>query len=355
MQSSKRSFRSRFFYVIVVLFSSWTLLFLCACTSQDNTSENDLRNKAFGEKCSELIKTYGPPSTQSQISTEYATGLCLADLIDFNGDGKDELIVAYAASKQPGSYDVPPVEIEIWSFDGQDLQQVFQGNPSLWGTNGYFPFIDLYSRADGEGLAFLRQTCHGSSPVIYSYELLGYKDDGSFGDIVEPALSFEDFESILGESKYRAYLFDISSGELEPGILLDKVISDTKETLKDLNVDMSILKKEADQSEDQATEDDTITDAIYLDLDAVEKDMNENPARAKLNWEGKIVKYSSTITRITEDSVFLDTGKNYALCVSSLPLEEIAQLNKGDHVTVVGAYLSHVGIDGYSIVQDNVG
>lgn len=193
MQSSKRSFRSRFFYVIVVLFSSWTLLFLCACTSQDNTSENDLRNKAFGKKCSELIKTYGLPSTQSQISTEYATGLCLADFIDFNGDGKDELIVAYAASKQPGSYDVPPVEVEIWSFDGQDLQQVFQGNPSLWGTNGYFPFIDLYSRADGEGLAFLWQTCHGSSPVIYSYELLGYKDDGSFGDIVEPALSFKDF------------------------------------------------------------------------------------------------------------------------------------------------------------------
>ena len=355
MQRSKQSFRSRFFYVIVALFSLWALLFLCACTSQDDISENDLRNKAFGEKCSELIETYGAPSTQSQISTEYATGLCLADLIDFNGDGKDELIVAYAASKQQDSYGVPPVKVEIWSFDGQDLQQVFQGDPSLWGTNGYFPFIDLYSRADEEGLAFLRQTCHGSAPIIYSYELLGYKDDGSFGDIVEPALSLQDFESSLGESKYRAYLFDVSSGELEPGILLDKVISDTKETLNDLNVDTTISKKEFDKSEDQTAEDSTTTNAIYLDLDAVEKDMNENPARAKLNWEGKVVKYSSTITQITEDSVYLDTGKNYALCVSSLPLEEIAQLNKGDHVTVVGAYLPHVGIDGYSIVQDNVG
>ena len=355
MQGSKQSFRLRFFYIIVALFSLVTLLFLCACTSQDDTSENDLRNKAFGEKCSELVETYGTPSAQLQISTEHATGLCLADLIDFNGDGKDELIVAYAANKQPGSYDVPPVKVEIWSFDGQDLQQVFQGNPSLWGANGYFPFIDLYSRADKEGLAFLRQTCHGSSPLIYSYELLGYKDDGSFGDIVEPALSLQDFESSLGESKYRAYLFDVSSGELESGILLDEVISDTKKTLNELNVDMSTLRKKADQYEDQATEDNAITNAIYLDLDAVEKDLNENPARAKLNWEGKVVKYSSTITRITEDSVFLDTGKNYALCVSSLPLEEIAQLNKGDHVTVIGAYLPHVGIDGYSVVQDNVG
>lgn len=364
---------------LVLLLLSFALgLFLCSCSSNEDANdggvedvtiwsgsedapssndganvERDLRYEAFREKCSELLKAYGSPSVITVASTEYASGLCFADLIDFDGDETDELIIAYADSEHANPYDAPPVKVEIWSFDGQNIQLAFRGNPSLSGTNGYFPYIDIYSRADKNGRVYLRQTCHGSSPVAtYSYELLGYGEDGAFDDIADPTLSLDDFDSYLGKSEYRVYLFDVDMDGLEPGMSLDQAESRTRDTLSELKVDTTI--EQVDSSQELPSGENEASNVIALDLDAVSNDMEANPARAKLNWEGKVVEYSSTISDITEDSVYLDTNIGYRLWVTSLPIEEIAQLERGDYVTVIGAYLPFSNrIDGYSITKSD--
>ena len=76
------------------------------------------------------------------------TGLALAQLIDFDGDGLNELLVSYNAveigTDAASADEVYPVE--VWDYQDGELVQVYEGNAPY--TNGGAYFLDLYEYND---------------------------------------------------------------------------------------------------------------------------------------------------------------------------------------------------------------
>lgn len=101
-------------------------------------------------KCQELINAYGPAGTTDLYDGQMTamTGLALARLIDFNGDGLNELLVSYNAveigTDAASADEVYPVE--VWDYQDGELVQVYEGNAPY--TNGGAYFLDLYEYND---------------------------------------------------------------------------------------------------------------------------------------------------------------------------------------------------------------
>lgn len=113
-------------------------------------TEEQLAYAHYYLKCQELINTYGPAGTTDLYDGQMTamTGLALARLIDFDGDGLNELLVSYNAveigTDAASADEVYPVE--VWDYQDGDLVQVYEGNAPY--TNGGAYFLDLYEYND---------------------------------------------------------------------------------------------------------------------------------------------------------------------------------------------------------------
>lgn len=113
-------------------------------------TEEQLAYAHYYLKCQELINTYGPAGTTDLYDGQMTamTGLALAQLIDFDGDGLNELLVSYNAveigTDAASADEVYPVE--VWDYQDGELVQVYEGNAPY--TNGGAYFLDLYEYND---------------------------------------------------------------------------------------------------------------------------------------------------------------------------------------------------------------
>lgn len=113
-------------------------------------TEEQLAYAHYYLKCQELVNTYGPAGTTDLYDGQMTamTGLALARLIDFDGDGLNELLVSYYAveigTDAASADEVYPVE--VWDYQDGELVQVYEGNAPY--TNGGAYFLDLYEYND---------------------------------------------------------------------------------------------------------------------------------------------------------------------------------------------------------------
>lgn len=113
-------------------------------------TEEQLAYAHYYLKCQELINAYGPAGTTDLYDGQMTamTGLALAQLIDFDGDGLNELLVSYNAveigTDAASADEVYPVE--VWDYQDGELVQVYEGNAPY--TNGGAYFLDLYEYND---------------------------------------------------------------------------------------------------------------------------------------------------------------------------------------------------------------
>ena len=113
-------------------------------------TEEQLAYAHYYLKCQELINAYGPAGTTDLYDGQMTamTGLALARLIDFDGDGLNELLVSYNAveigTDAASADEVYPVE--VWDYQDGGLVQVYEGNAPY--TNGGAYFLDLYEYND---------------------------------------------------------------------------------------------------------------------------------------------------------------------------------------------------------------
>jgi len=164
-----------------------------ASSGVDDTAE---RYAAYYAKCQEYSTIYGAPSMESVgMKSSVASGLALVRLVDFDGDGTDELLLGYIVAKS--NHDSYEQAVEVWSYrDGSAVCDCITGfSPHT--TNGFFPYIEVASRSDGPGAVIVKKSCFGSGPARFAYELLGYGQDGSFGALLR----------IANESKYEGTYF----------------------------------------------------------------------------------------------------------------------------------------------------
>lgn len=117
---------------------------------ESDFTEEQLAYAHYYLKCQELINTYGPAGTTDLYDGQMTamTGLALARLIDFDGDGLNELLVSYNAveigTDAASADEVYPVE--VWDYQDGELVQVYEGNAPY--TNGGAYFLDLYEYND---------------------------------------------------------------------------------------------------------------------------------------------------------------------------------------------------------------
>lgn len=139
------------------------------------------RESAYRALCEEYLSMCGDPSMEAG-SQGLAKGLALVRRLDMDGDGGDEIVLGYVYDKYPEkeSY-IPAVGIDVWSFREGRLAYDGQAPFSMWGTNGFFPYLQINARPQG-GLVVVTNRCQGSAPITYSHHVFGY-EDGTFAEL----------------------------------------------------------------------------------------------------------------------------------------------------------------------------
>ena len=102
-------------------------------SSVSSTEKNsDEKNKAYAEVLKSLIaahgdlseKTFGDDGSGEGYKISYASGVCYSALIDFDGDGRDELVVVYGVPHQDATDDY---QIEVYSDTGKGAKKLYTG------------------------------------------------------------------------------------------------------------------------------------------------------------------------------------------------------------------------------------
>ena len=144
-------------------------------TNPPNPGLSDKAKEAYLTACKERIDAYGEPSAANQHGQVFGTGLCYAKLIDVDGNGTDELAIAWMEKGNPNNGG-----FEIWSYQNDSYVLLYSGNDvSTHGTNGYFPYIEFFERNDRKGYALAVTKCRGSYPEKYVHFLFGFDESGS--------------------------------------------------------------------------------------------------------------------------------------------------------------------------------
>lgn len=138
---------------------------------KDNADEEDVdpsqiaAYRAYGQKCHEYLNKYG----EARVVETYGyalTGFCVADLIDFDNDGNDELLTITCdldegASQMDwaGTDSTKPYEVEVWSYVDGGLKRVYEQHWVDF-SNGGGEYLTLTEKA---GKIFIESNMYAMS------------------------------------------------------------------------------------------------------------------------------------------------------------------------------------------------
>lgn len=116
-------------------------------------AETSKRFAAFASKCEDYISDYGEATVSSMtneygVAYDYYSGLGLAKLIDFDGDGSSELLLVY--------YDGSGFNTEVWRFSDGSLTKSYEYK----GASG---------ASDADANVCLVISSYNDAPTLYEY------------------------------------------------------------------------------------------------------------------------------------------------------------------------------------------
>lgn len=131
--------------------------------------DNYMRYKTYDEKLSEFNSAKESGSYKEGDGWEQTYGCCFFKLVDFDGNGTDEMIIAYTESQY--TMDTRPNYIsdyvlEVWAFENGKLEKVFTGTPLMSGT------VDTVSLEKKDNQWYLQTGVSGTDrdTTFYKYE-----------------------------------------------------------------------------------------------------------------------------------------------------------------------------------------
>lgn len=123
-----------------------------APAKEDGKTDEQKAYGLFLDKIKELADTYGASgSTEWGGSYNLATGLCVADLVDFDGDGMNELLVVYNTQvvdfNQEACFDKQKesFKTEVWVYRDGKISKVFDKSV-VQGSNGGIMWACVYQK-----------------------------------------------------------------------------------------------------------------------------------------------------------------------------------------------------------------
>lgn len=119
--------------------NNWEIIEKVGQLTEDEEKKEELNNKkekhdreqAYYDLIQEYQKKYGEGEMKNSRDQKYLGGLCFIKMLDFNKDGKDELVLAYETVGIDKNTKVfpPKYKIEVWDFKDQNVKQVYAGDP----------------------------------------------------------------------------------------------------------------------------------------------------------------------------------------------------------------------------------
>lgn len=257
---------------------------------------------AYYEKCQEYMaltdgtvgeeRTHGDPDDEED-PLYYGDGLILADLIDFNGDGLDELLVSYYDETKVVPDPVTGIEdwtdgfqVEVWEYKDNTLASLYTGLATPKDAGVVRVQVSYKDKTPG---IYSEVQCRADEPQARMMDIYDfwYFKDGYYGSDSLKILdqwgdpSYYDNEGEISKSNFdkrmegmyglaegsTVYFLTDSSWEdswvdyykPEEGLLLDEVFERTRETLNTLKGDAAGETEEESEGADSTDSEEVIT------------------------------------------------------------------------------------------------
>ena len=166
-------------------------------------------NSAYKKLIQKYESRYGKAKLYTSGSMHYWKGVCFAKLLDFDGDGTKELVIAYQNGS--GRYTNIKYHVELWTFDGKKTKKICSS--VSWSGNNceYFGGFSIV-KSNGNYLLYLSDGARGND-VYY-----GKKNGGTLGAVHSFRWKGNDID---GQWYYNGYAISVNEymnyyGKLSP-------------------------------------------------------------------------------------------------------------------------------------------
>lgn len=223
---------------------------------------------AYKSKLNSLIKKYGDPELVSTGTSDYQiSGVQFAQLVDFNGDGLEELVTVHSKTKAKSFNKKTRLSngdyvLDVWGYNGKKVVNLYSGSPEA--SNGGYVFVTFKTMiGDSSNHVYLTQLMSDDTAVLVDddaeYKYFTY--DGTEFKAAEGELHGDDFnyQSAFLIKGYSDNLEDQDASAPEGAIdtsklNLNNTVDTVEQTLMALTTKISGTETDADADSSKSTD-----------------------------------------------------------------------------------------------------
>ena len=223
---------------------------------------------AYKSKLNSLIKKYGEPELVSTGASDYQiSGVQFAQLVDFNGDGLEELVTVHSKTKAKSFNKKTRLSngdyvLDVWGYNGKKVVNLYSGSPEA--SNGGYVFVTFKPMIGDTGNhVYLPQLVADDTAVLVDddAEFKYFTYDGTEFKAAEGELhgdNFDDQSAFLIKG-YSDNLEDQDASAPEGAIdtsklNLNNTVDTVEKTLMSLTTKISGTETDADASDSTSTD-----------------------------------------------------------------------------------------------------
>ena len=223
---------------------------------------------AYKSKLNSLIKKYGEPELVSTGPSDYQiSGVQFAQLVDFNGDGLEELVTVHSKTKAKSFNKKTRLSngdyvLDVWGYNGKKVVNLYSGSPEA--SNGGYVFVTFKTMIGDTGNhVYLPQLVADDTAVLVDddAEFKYFTYDGTEFKAAEGELhgdNFDDQSAFLIKG-YSDNLEDQDASALEGAIdtsklNLNNTVDTVEQTLTALATKISGTDTDADANSSKSTD-----------------------------------------------------------------------------------------------------
>ena len=263
---------------------------------------NELQKKRSYQAYYDLILEYQEKYGMGKIKTRdqeafCLEGLCFASLLDFDQNGKEELVLAYLSEMPEREPPIPRYTVEVWEFKKGKVDKVYTGNPyRIMETGSYLIFTQVeeqnYIIEGGANILTVDDTIWGFDEEQKFKKITEIQTDGSNPpkcSIDGKNVSQQEYEDMIQKWEKKKIGYGLYPAEVQ-------TLETVESTLKDLR---EFLQIKEEPVEEQSSVFEKIPQEFVFTSGAG-------------GWETVItINSDGTFTGEYKDSEMGDTGENY--------------------------------------------